>query len=380
MAHPQGPVQRRNKELATLARAQHGLITRPQALAQGLSASAISRRCLNGGWQRVLPNVFVSVSAPQTPGQQLKAVELWAGEGAAISHRSALQLWGGAANVDFIEVSTSNRRRPRQGIRVHRARLLPDGHVVMKDGIRVTSAERTLVDLASLLGEEMQFILDDFFQRGVATPAMVALFLERDDVKRVPGCHLLRRILRRRRRAAPRTLPEKAYLLEQVLKRNVAARVATPELLPQVAEAPPTLRMGYESERLVLELGEEDTKEAGKWRAKLRGEGWELLAIGCEDLRGKPWKLVRRLREKLQRRAGASSRPPQTGRVYNEWRLRDRLAELTDFGALPPALANVPFHTLMWMLGMNDFENLSPEGVDALNTIIDEMNAVARTP
>lgn len=377
MARHPGPVQQRIKIIAELARSQHGLVSRAQALARGLSDSAISRRCSSGVWQRALPNVFAYVSATQTRNQQLKAVELWAGEGAALSHRSALLFWGGNVNVDFIEVSTPNRRRPRDGVRMHRARRLPAEHVVIKDGIRVTSAERTLLDLAPVLGEELQGILDDFFRRDIVTPRALALFLEREDTKRVPGCHQLRRLLRKRRKGAPRTHQERVALLEQVLQRNAAARVPAPKPLPQLVSAPRAFRLGYDSERLVFELGEDSQEEAGPWRAKLRGEGWELLAIGYEDLRGKPWKLVRRLRELLARRAGASSRPPPAGKVYNEWHVRWLLTDLLNHGTLPPALAEVPSHVLMLAVDFNDFEGLSKEAVDALYSVIDGMHAQA---
>lgn len=285
-------------------------MTRAQALAQGLSPSAISRRCSNGTWQRLLPNVFASASASPTRNQQLKSVELWAGEGAVISHRSALQFWGVALNADFIEVSTPNRRRPHEGVRMHRVRSLPAEHVVTRDGIRVTSVERTLVDLAPVLGEELQGILDDFVRQGVLTPASLALFVESKGAKRVPGCHRLRRLLRKRRKEEPRTHPEQVSLLMKVLQRNFAAKVPAPQPLPQLANAPQPFRLGYESERLVLELGEGMPKEAGKWRAKLRGEGWEVIGITYPELSKKPWKgrHFHKCQQLLGERCGMTSR------------------------------------------------------------------------
>jgi hypothetical protein len=121
----------------------------------------------------------------------------------------------------------------------------------------------------------------------------------------------------------------------KVLQRNVAAKVPAPQPLPQLANAPEAFRLGYESERLVLELGEGMPKEAGKWRAKLRGEGWEVIGITYPELSKKPWKLVRRLQTILARRAGASRRPPLTRKVFNEWRLQCFLTDLSNHGKLP---------------------------------------------
>src|SRR5688572_29023964 len=93
MSRRPGASKDRQQSISALARRQHGLLTREQAKDLGLSASAIARRLSSGAWARVLPRVFADAHAPETQFQRIKAAELWAGEGAAISHRSALSLW-----------------------------------------------------------------------------------------------------------------------------------------------------------------------------------------------------------------------------------------------------------------------------------------------
>jgi hypothetical protein len=45
-------------------------------------------------WEEVLPGVYRLAGATTSWGQRLKAIELWAGPGSAISHRAAAALYG----------------------------------------------------------------------------------------------------------------------------------------------------------------------------------------------------------------------------------------------------------------------------------------------
>jgi hypothetical protein len=80
------------------------------------------------------------------------AATLWAGEGAVVSHDSALAVWRGQRDVKGdVEVSTVNRRDSREGVCVHRIRWLAARDVVVRDGVPVTTPERTVLDLAGVL-------------------------------------------------------------------------------------------------------------------------------------------------------------------------------------------------------------------------------------
>src|SRR5688500_11952488 len=49
-------------DLSTLARQQHGLVTRAQAIDQGLSREAVRWRLDRGWWRRVHPGVYLTHS------------------------------------------------------------------------------------------------------------------------------------------------------------------------------------------------------------------------------------------------------------------------------------------------------------------------------
>ena len=80
------------------------------------------------------------------------AAVLAAGEGAALSHRSAAALWEIGEEGDWIDVSVRRRcelRRP--GVRFRGRPTLMLGALVLRDNIPVTSPAQTLVDLATVL-------------------------------------------------------------------------------------------------------------------------------------------------------------------------------------------------------------------------------------
>lgn len=70
--------------------------------------------------------------------------------GAAISHRSAAELWELLSKRDGaidVTVAGNGGRRRRGGIRLHRSRTLSAAQVTLRRGIPVTTPARTLVDL-----------------------------------------------------------------------------------------------------------------------------------------------------------------------------------------------------------------------------------------
>ncbi|GMU59105.1 MAG: hypothetical protein AMXMBFR34_08680 [Myxococcaceae bacterium] len=84
------------------------------------------------------------------PVGRLKAGCLWAGRGYAISHGAAAALWGfDRFEEGRLELSLLRCARPHGDWTVHRVEVLSHRDVTAIDGLCVTSATRTLVDLAA---------------------------------------------------------------------------------------------------------------------------------------------------------------------------------------------------------------------------------------
>jgi hypothetical protein len=142
------------QKLARIAKKQHGVVTRAQLLAVGVSAAGIERRVAKGALIPVCRGVYrVGHSAPSREALYLAAVRA-CGEGALLSGRAAghvLGLLKGKAPPP--EVTTPTERRIK-GIRTHRSRHIDPRDARTWRGIPVTTVPRTLVDLAAVLGPD----------------------------------------------------------------------------------------------------------------------------------------------------------------------------------------------------------------------------------
>lgn len=136
--------------LVAIARTQHGLVTRAQAIAHGASSSAISRRVDAGAWSRVRPGIYALRAAPSTWRQRVLAATLAVGVGALASHRTAARFWGLVDRSGRIELVIGEDRRVRlPDVVVHRTRHLADVDRAQLDGIPCTSLPRTIIDAAA---------------------------------------------------------------------------------------------------------------------------------------------------------------------------------------------------------------------------------------
>jgi hypothetical protein len=146
----------RDVQLAKLAARQHGVVTFADLIACGFTPDAISVRAGNGRLHPLHKGVYAVGHANVTQdGCYLAAVKA-CGDGAALCLRSAGVLlntitWENRY-PDVLVLGESAPQHPR--IRGHRTNYLPPEHVTTVRGIPVTTAERTLLDLAGVLPEE----------------------------------------------------------------------------------------------------------------------------------------------------------------------------------------------------------------------------------
>ncbi|WP_157574810.1 type IV toxin-antitoxin system AbiEi family antitoxin domain-containing protein [Jiangella muralis] len=114
-----------------LARLQDGLITRGQALAAGLTPSAIEHALRRGGpWQRVVRGVYATFTGPLAPLHRLRAACLRVGDGALVTGAWACWMSGlkygppTGAVVDML-VARKMDRSDTGFVRVHQTSRLP---------------------------------------------------------------------------------------------------------------------------------------------------------------------------------------------------------------------------------------------------------------
>jgi len=157
--------------IATLASAQGGVFVRRQALAEGASAKMIRARVATGQWQVIGDGVYRLRGWPPTWRGQLFAAVLGTAGVAAVSHHAAAVLHG-IATFDGEPVAITVRHGGSRVAHlgdVHQSRRLLRDHVVVVDGLPVTSVARTLIDLAAT---ERRGRIEIALDRALATKAL----------------------------------------------------------------------------------------------------------------------------------------------------------------------------------------------------------------
>jgi predicted transcriptional regulator of viral defense system len=142
--------------LYDLATEQMGYFTSEQAAARGYTRALLSYHAKRGNIQRVHRGVYRFRDYPPSPREDVVAAWLAVGKDVAVvSHETALDLWDlsdvipGAVHLTVPRTQRSLARRPPLSTVVHTTlRPWRDGDVRTREGIRVTSPERTLLDAA----------------------------------------------------------------------------------------------------------------------------------------------------------------------------------------------------------------------------------------
>jgi hypothetical protein len=142
------------ERIARLALRQHGNVTGEQLLDLGLGHDAITYRALHNRLFPVHQGVFAVGRPPQTAIEHYAAAVLACGPGAALSHFSALSLWGLSDRWPLPPHVTAPTRRKRPGIVTHRSVGLQSKDFRKRSAIRVTSLARTILDCARELDRQ----------------------------------------------------------------------------------------------------------------------------------------------------------------------------------------------------------------------------------
>jgi hypothetical protein len=180
-------------ELAVLATRQHGVVSHTQLRELGFGTRAIERRLEAGRLHRLHRGVYaVGRTAVSLEGRWMAAV-LACGHRALLSHRGAAALWG-LRPSEAIDVTVPRGRHRRRGIVIHTARNLPADDQTIRRCIPVTTAPRTLVDLASVVtAADLERSLEEAERLRLLDLAALQRVLERCPGRR--GGRLLREII-----------------------------------------------------------------------------------------------------------------------------------------------------------------------------------------
>lgn len=203
------------KVLARIAARQHGVVSRAQVLALGVDRDFVSRHVGDGRLHFLHLGVFALGHQSLTDRGRWMAAVLACGEASVLSHLTAALLWrllDRAEGVIHVLIPEGGSRS-RPGLVIHRTRRLPAEHRTERDGIPVTTPERTLLDLATMLPpERLRFAVEAADRASLLdVPFLIRLC---DEFRGRKGVGRLRRIALEQRGAAVRTKspPETTFL------------------------------------------------------------------------------------------------------------------------------------------------------------------------
>jgi len=291
------------------AQSQHGLIERWQLTDAGLGPSGVARWLRAGRLKRVSPRVYRLAGTTDTWEQRLLGAVLAAGQGATASHRSAAALWGLLDGpTEVVEVAIPGKRQPRLcGVLVHRSSDLTSAMVCRRNGIAVTNALRTIVDLGAVLpGNLVEDALDRALVRRLVTVRAVELALNRVGRPGRNGAGVLRQVLNERALGSAR--PDS--LLEPRMARVlVAAGLPPAEFQYQVRNGGVfvgRVDFAYPQQRLALEVdgfeahATPDAMQRDHDRQNLLVDaGWSIRRFTWVDVVQRPWKVADGVRRAL---------------------------------------------------------------------------------
>jgi very-short-patch-repair endonuclease len=177
-----------------LAEAQHGVAGRRQLMELGMGRGAVEDRIARGQLRRVHWGVYAVGHRPMSRESRWMAAVLSTGPGAVLSHRSAGSLWRILPPISISpEVTRATRGGSRPGLRAHCA-ALRDDEIRCLNGIPVTSAPRTVLDVAALsTAHQLEKALNEMEVRGITDKLSIPDLLERYPRKR--GTATLRALL-----------------------------------------------------------------------------------------------------------------------------------------------------------------------------------------
>ncbi|MFL5865422.1 MAG: type IV toxin-antitoxin system AbiEi family antitoxin domain-containing protein, partial [Solirubrobacteraceae bacterium] len=161
-----------------MADAQHGVITRGQLSAVGLTRALIDHAVARG---RLIPmhrGVYAVARRSLPPLAPYLAAVLAVGDGTFLSHHTAAGVWGlrpaSPGDVDVTVVGRDAGRR-RAGIHVHRCASIDPRDTTRRHNIPITSPALTLLNITPGLGaRDLERTFDAALKGRIVTRAAVA--------------------------------------------------------------------------------------------------------------------------------------------------------------------------------------------------------------
>lgn len=299
-----------DRALLKQAARQHGVITRAQARAAGLSDHQIDHRITRGQLLPARRGVYVLAGTERTWIQELTVAWLWVGRGAIISHRAAARCW----DLDGCTDSAFELSVPRgvfargSDVKVHRTQFLKPSDIAWHKGLRITTPTRTLIDLGAAVDKAtVELALEDALRRQLTTLERLRRRLTELDGSGRPGSRTIRSLLDER---DPLAAPTASSLETKVWRFLNERKLPRPKRQFEVRKngyvvgrpdfAYPERRFAIEAHSYRYHSGRADWENDVQRDRKLRRLGWKILYVTSRDLAERPDEIEEEIRRALE--------------------------------------------------------------------------------
>lgn len=297
--------------IAEFAARQQGVVARAQLVAAGVARHRIEYRVKRGALEALHPGVYRVGPVSGRYQREVAALLACAPHG-VLSHRTAAALWGLLPEdpAEPVHVTVGRGwRRLGAGVRVHRSAVLPRAEVREVAGMRLTSAARTLLDLAhSLDARKLEECVAQAERDGLADVADLRAVLARHP--RHAGSRALRSVMAQAGGPAfTRSEAERRFL--ELLRR---AQLPAPRMNARVRGL--EVDASWSTARLVVEIdgrrfhsSPRSFEHDRRRDAILVAAGFRVMRVTWRQLLEEPEAIVARIAQALARAvdAGASS-------------------------------------------------------------------------
>jgi len=289
--------------MAVLAGRQHGIVSRWQLLALGMSRDQVQDRVAGSQLHQIHRGVYAVGHRKLTLKGVWMGAVLACGPSAGLSHRAALALWDlGRSESGLIDVTVPGRtgRRGPLGLRVHRSKLLQEGDMTEVDGIAVTSLAWTVVDYAAISNRrQVRLVLEALERRRIYIGRELNDLLERTPNRK--GVKTVRAAIADIKGPAPWIQSQLEETFRELIRRS---DLLEPEA--NVFVEGELVDALWRQERVIVELDgfafhkSRAQFEADRRRdAKLQVAGYRVLRITQERLQNEPEAVLAEIRALL---------------------------------------------------------------------------------
>jgi hypothetical protein len=299
-----------DRRLAALCRRRYGVFTRQEASGCGVPPSTVTHRLRSGRYRRLWPGVLAEAGAPDSREARWLAAVLAVGGEAVLARQTAASIHGleHGLPTDRIHTLVRSRSFPQLvGVEVHRTLYLDARDVTTVRLLPVTTATRTICDLAGQMPEaDLRRVVSAAVRRGLTSASRLRQASAR--LGRFRGKRGLDRIINQ---LSPLEAASRAESESLFLRITTRAGIPPTALNHRVRDAFGGVRYldaVYLPERIPVEL---DSRSCHgtllDWHDDMRREnavvltGWrDFLRFNYADLRDRPSEVVDVIRLALQ--------------------------------------------------------------------------------